>query len=242
MSVFSYDLGKESIGYCVRNGYTVQEMGIDLVDSSHASITERGLSGRRRAIRTRLAHKMRETWFRWFWTEKLGLADLPAEDDRWHKEFSRDGILYNGASIRVAMLQGLTNQDETKTPLEDWQLFKGVWSLIQRRGHDHQVPWMNKGQRSNEDPIKAIEKQLQSKELTAEEKNELKDTSRALSGFTEILNRFNLTDDFRLPCYAEVSMLGLWRIEEADKIQAYLKTSPKKDENLTQNVYKTTQS
>ena len=238
MSVFSYDLGKESIGYCVRNGYTVQEMGIDLVDSSHASITERGLSGRRRAIRTRLAHKMRETWFRWFWTEKLGLADLPAEDDRWHKEFSRDGILYNGASIRVAMLQGLTNQDETKTPLEDWQLFKGIWSLIQRRGYDHQVPWMNKGQRSNEDPIKAIEKQLQSKELTAEEKNELKDTSRALSGFTEILNRFNLTDDFRLPCYAEVSMLGLWRIEEADKIQAYLKTSPKKDENLTQNVYK----
>jgi CRISPR-associated endonuclease Csn1 len=206
MSVFSYDLGKESIGYCVRNGYTVQEMGIDLVDSSHASITERGLSGRRRAIRTRLAHKMRETWFRWFWTEKLGLADLPVEDDRWHKEFSRDGILYNGASIRVAMLQGLTNQDETKTPLEDWQLFKGVWSLIQRRGYGAGVAWGEKEAKEGDD-----------QKLVEDYKKKLTDSQ--------------LVETFHLPAYLETFRLGVWHPISPNTIECTQGASPLKVRN-----------
>jgi CRISPR-associated endonuclease Csn1 len=219
MSVFSYDLGKESIGYCVRDGYTVQEMGIDLVDSNHASITDRGLSGRRRAIRTRLAHKMRETWFRWFWTEKLGLADLPAEDNRWSKEFSRDGILYNGASIRVAILRGVKNPNGRA--LEDWQLFKGVWSLIQRRGYGN-VSWSNQEHQENLDPVEALGQQikelnilLKKEELSQEEKEDikllkkdLKETSDSLQDYIDYIGQ--LEPQYRYPCYVETRLLGLW--------------------------------
>ncbi|MCS6267043.1 MAG: hypothetical protein H2174_05715 [Vampirovibrio sp.] len=204
MSVFSYDLGKESIGYCVRDGYTVQEMGIDLVDSNHASITDRGLSGRRRAIRTRLAHKMRETWFRWFWTEKLGFVDLPAEDNRWSKEFSRDGILYNGASIRVAMLQGVKNPNGRA--LEDWQLFKGIWSLIQRRGYDAGVAWGEKEAKEGDD-----------QKLVEDYKKKLTDSQ--------------LVETFHLPAYLETFRLGVWHPISPNTINCTQGASPLKVRN-----------
>jgi CRISPR-associated endonuclease Csn1 len=204
MSVFSYDLGKESIGYCVRDGYTVQEMGIDLVDANHASITERGLSGRRRAIRTRLAHKMRETWFRWFWTEKLGLTDLRGGDTRWGKEFSKDGMLYNGASIRVAILQGLTNPNGT--PLNDWQLFKGFWSLIQRRGYDAGVAWGEKEAKEGDD-------------------------QKLVEDYKKKLTESQLDDNFHLPAYLETFRLGVWHPISPKMIESTLGASPLKVRN-----------
>jgi CRISPR-associated endonuclease Csn1 len=204
MSVFSYDLGEESIGYCVRDGYTVQEMGIDLVDANHASITERGLSGRRRAIRTRLAHKMRETWFRWFWTEKLGLTDLREGDTRWGKEFSKDGMLYNGASIRVAILQGLTNPNGT--PLNDWQLFKGFWSLIQRRGYDAGVAWGEKEAKEGDD-------------------------QKLVEDYKKKLTESQLDDNFHLPAYLETFRLGVWHPISPKMIESTLGASPLKVRN-----------
>ena len=204
MSVFSYDLGKESIGYCVRDGYTVQEMGIDLVDPNHGSITERGLSGRRRAIRTRLAHKMRETWFRWFWTEKLGLSDLSAGDVRWSKEFSKDGLLYNGASLRVSMLQGVSNPNGS--PLEDWQLFKGVWSLIQRRGYDAYVAW---GEKEVKNP----------------------DDQKLVEDYKKKLTDSQLVETFHLPAYLETFRLGVWHPISPKTIESTLGASPLKVRN-----------
>lgn len=202
MSVFTYDLGKESIGYCVRNGYIVQEMGIDLVDANHASITERGLSSRRRAIRTRLAHKMRETWFRWFWSEKLGLTDLPTGDERWSQEFSHDGCFYNGASIRVAILQGLTNPNGT--PLEGWQLFKGFWSLIQRRGYDEKVAWGEKDKKEDQALVEDYKKKLEASDLA---------------------------EMYHLPAYLETFRLGIWHPVSPKTLEFSLGASPLKVRN-----------
>ena len=59
--IYSFDLGSGSLGICVRDGSNIKYLDSLLIDSEYASIKE--VANRRRQIRTRLAHKARESWW-----------------------------------------------------------------------------------------------------------------------------------------------------------------------------------
>jgi hypothetical protein len=54
-TVFGFDLGKGSIGYCARRGTEIIDLGSMLIPAEHASTQD--IAKRRRAFRTRQAHK-----------------------------------------------------------------------------------------------------------------------------------------------------------------------------------------
>jgi hypothetical protein len=57
-TVFGFDLGKGSIGYCARRGAEIIDLGSMLIPAEHASTQD--IAKRRRTFRTRQAHKKRE--------------------------------------------------------------------------------------------------------------------------------------------------------------------------------------
>lgn len=191
--VFSFDLGSGSIGECVREAEEVKHLSSLLIDSEFASLTL--IRQQRRAFRTRLAHKARESW----WIEiaqKAGL-DIPGRDikkdkfgnyvftadERLLREFPKenDETVYNSALLRIALVQG--------KKLEAWQIFKAVWSAFQHRGYEYNN-WR-------------IEETL-----SEEEKNSEKETKKAAELYNQKLSL--LPEEYRLPCYYEAFKMGLW--------------------------------
>ena len=60
--VFAFDLGKASIGYCVRDGFNINEANSIIIDKDHAETMS--LRDRRRIKKTLDAHHAREKYFR----------------------------------------------------------------------------------------------------------------------------------------------------------------------------------
>ncbi|MGC8846998.1 MAG: hypothetical protein ACP5QY_14250, partial [Candidatus Hydrogenedens sp.] len=145
--IFSFDLGTGSLATCVRNEDKVLFLTVETVPVDFATLKE--ARERRRQIRTRLAHKQREKW----WKRHAQLAGIEVletghldesngryvpPDPRMSREFTENGdtTIYNSLLLRIALLQG--------EKLEGWQIFKAVWSAIQRRGYDINIPWKHK--------------------------------------------------------------------------------------------------
>ena len=132
--VYAFDLGKASIGYCVREDFNILELGSLIINKDHAEvITNRD---RRRVYKTILAHKKREEFFNNLWSE-CGLTLLSKTDKRFTIEFSssNDNTIYNSTLLRIALLQN--------KPLEQWQIYKALHNAIQRRGYDAEIAWTN---------------------------------------------------------------------------------------------------
>src|SRR5574344_1704718 len=138
--VFGFDLGKASIGYCVREDFEIKEAESIIIDKDHAEIISN--RDRRRVAKTLEAHKKREEFLKKIWHD-CGLNILEKEDSKFKKEFSKDNILYNSCLLRIALLQ---NQK-----LEDWQIYKAIHSAIQRRGYDGNLPWANANTKNADD-------------------------------------------------------------------------------------------
>lgn len=132
--VFAFDLGKASIGYCVREDLKILEAGSLIINKDHAEcISNRD---RRRVQKTLLAHKKRESFFNKLW-QNCDLNILNKDDKRFSTEFGKknDSTIYNSTLLRIALIQN--------KPLEEWQIYKALHNAIQRRGYDSKLPWAN---------------------------------------------------------------------------------------------------
>ena len=132
--VFAFDLGKASIGYCVREDLKILEAGSLIINKDHAEcISNRD---RRRVQKTLLAHKKRESFFNNLW-QNCDLNILNKDDKKFSTEFGKknDSTIYNSTLLRIALIQN--------KPLEEWQIYKALHNAIQRRGYDSKLPWAN---------------------------------------------------------------------------------------------------
>ncbi|MEI8388873.1 MAG: hypothetical protein WCG23_03200, partial [bacterium] len=75
--VFGFDLGKASIGICVRVGHEIKQLKSMLINPEYADVSEN--RKRRRAKLTRDAHKSREKYLKTIW-EKANLSPLENND------------------------------------------------------------------------------------------------------------------------------------------------------------------
>ena len=144
--VFAFDMGKASIGYCVREGFEIKDLGSLIIDKDHSSVADN--RARRRVYRTLKSHRAREQWFKNLWKEK-GLTLLEETDEKFKREFAQNGddTIYNSAILRCALIQG--------KKLEEWQIYKALHSAFQRRGYDSKIAWAtSEDDKENEEAIK----------------------------------------------------------------------------------------
>ena len=133
--VFAFDLGKASVGYCVREDFNIKTVGSIIIDKDHAEISTN--RDRKRAKKTIEAHKAREQFFKKLW-QNAGLETLDKEDERFKKEFGnkKDKNIYTSCLLRIALLQN--------KKLEQWQIYKALFNAFQRRGYDAiNLAWAN---------------------------------------------------------------------------------------------------
>ena len=132
--VFAFDLGKASIGYCVREGLEIKKAESLIIEAEHAEIVSRRAI--RRIQKTNDAHRKREEFLNKLWINS-GLKILEQTDARFKKEFpaKNEDIIYTSCLLRIALLQN--------RKLEDWQIYKALHDVIQRRGYDAKVDWYN---------------------------------------------------------------------------------------------------
>lgn len=205
--IFSFDLGSGSIGECVREGEEVKHLNSLLIDSDFASLDS--IRTQRRAFRTRLAHKARESW----WIQIAQKAGLPIPatdikkdkfgnyvfnaDEKMLREFpqANDETIYNSALLRIALIEG--------KKLEGWQIFKAVWSAFQHRGYETNN-WRDE-------------------ELSEEEKKAEKEEQDAKKRYEDKL--LTLPEGCRFPCYYEAYKMGLWNPQTKQTLNR-LKSAP----------------
>ena len=216
-TIWSFDLGKASIGEAVRDTQTndfLHKASL-LIPAEFASTKD--ARDRRRMFRTRQAHKAREAWLDAVWRavgqEPLGKREVwknpetkkwelkhPA-DQRLEREFPAKGdtTCYTSCLLRIKLLRG--------EKLEPWQIYKALHSAIQRRGYGR-VPWAareaKRGEKSEDEIVSALLKKDESK-LSEEEKV----YRRAVEGWPQF--KQDVPDAaFHFPCYYDATKMGLW--------------------------------
>lgn len=204
--VFAFDLGSGSLGECVREGDKITYLHSLLLDADFASIKNQRIQ--RRGYRTRLAHQARERWWQKI-AQAVGLEVLATQqptfdnptlkpDERMLREFAQPGdeTLYTSCLLRMALIQG--------KPLASWQVYKAVWSALQHRGYDTNLPWKS--------DIVRIQKKINAGEpLTAREQKIWEDEKQDMSSASLYLKAISAwPEGYRLPCYYEAYKLGLW--------------------------------
>jgi CRISPR-associated endonuclease Csn1 len=225
-SIWSFDLGKASIGEAVRDiksNRFVHRASL-LIPFDFASTKE--AAKRRRMWRTRLAHKAHELWLKKVWSA-AGLEILPtrevrknpnsrkwelnhSSDYRMEREFAprnkkpgRDGapadetICYTSCLLRIKLLRG--------ERLEAWQIYKALHSAIQKRGYGR-VPWAAREKKRSGKSEEEIETEL------AKQDPNYRAAVEAWPKFKE-----TVTDKaFHFPCYYDAWKMGLWFPDQAD--------------------------
>ena len=218
-TIWSFDLGIASIGEAVRNlsdNSFPHKASFLLPEEFGETKTARS---RRRMKRTRDAHKARESWLNAVW-EAAGMEILtgrqvtflngkwsPASESQKQKdyrsllqrEFPRKGesICYNSALLRIKLLRG--------EKLEPWQIYKALWSSIQKRGYGL-VPWANRELGKKELTLEEAEK------LQKKQDDELAKKDPAYRHTLEAWPMFKreVPKDFHFPCYYDAFKMGLW--------------------------------
>ncbi len=189
--VFAFDVGKASLGICCREGNHILGLQSLLIPAEYGATAD--FRSRRRAYRTRQAHKKREEWLCRVWIE-AGLTPLNHDDKRLKSEFPKRGEekIYNSALLRIALLQ--------ERPLEEWQIFKALWAAIQRRGYDKDCDW---NFRNEEEALS----------------EDSKENLESVGKYQEALYyHMNSQAEYLFPCYLEATLMGLWHWEQPDKL------------------------
>lgn len=142
--VFAFDLGKTSIGYCVREGNEIKEANSIIIEAEHSDISS--LRERKHIYRTLISHRKREEYFNKLWLD-CGLEVLDKTDKHFTKEFAgkNNSMIYTSCLLRIALLQ---NQK-----LENWQIYKALHNAFQRRGYDPNIIW--KTSQTDEEKVNA---------------------------------------------------------------------------------------
>ncbi len=144
--IFAFDMGKASIGYCVREDNEIKDLGSVIIEKDHSAVEDN--RNRRRTAKTLEAHRKREEWFARLWNN-AGLNVLDCTDEKFKKEFASkdEDTIYNSTILRCALIQGKT--------LEEWQIYKALHNAIQRRGYDTELAWANStDDKENEEAVK----------------------------------------------------------------------------------------
>ncbi|MBM4253693.1 MAG: hypothetical protein FJ146_17130 [Deltaproteobacteria bacterium] len=195
--VFGFDLGTGSMAGVIRQGLEViYAKSFHIKDPEFASTKNSSL--KRRAARTRMAHRAREFW----WNEQAKFAGLEtlkeftrsphgdirvvSVDDRLKREFPAKGedVVYTSCLLRLMLVEGRVNE------LDSWQIYKAVHSAIQKRGYDRDIPWKN------------------SEDARSKDKDE--DEDSRIASFLDHLEELGIPEAYRLPCYYEAFRMGLW--------------------------------
>ncbi|HOX59254.1 MAG TPA: HNH endonuclease domain-containing protein [Candidatus Paceibacterota bacterium] len=215
-TIWAFDLGKGSLGEAVRRGTEFLHKASLLLPAEFAET--RTAASRRRMWRTRLAHRAREGWLDAVWT-RAGLQPLqkrtswlnpdtqkwelklPA-DYRLEREFAprlgeptNDGapcdeagarLCYTSCLLRIKLLRG--------EKLEPWQIYKALWSAIQRRGYDPDIPWKTREERRSRQP----------------EDDEAGTLSRMQEFERHLAEMAPDQPQYRRRCYFDAWKMGLW--------------------------------
>ena len=212
-TIWSFDLGKASIGEAVR----------DLKDDSfpHAEsllipfefAETQSAASRRRMWRTRIAHHAREDWLAGIvclagfeplrgrrmektaegWRQAPESAEEKKRRAMLEREFPAKGdeTRYNSAALRILLLEG-------KTKLEEWQIYKALRSGIQKRGYGR-VPWSNREEKRGGKSEEEIEKEMAKKDPGYR---------AAIEAWPKFKQQ--VPAEFHSPCYYDASHMGLW--------------------------------
>lgn len=228
LPIFAFDVGKGSLGICVRQGLEILELDSKLVDATYPCITAngRGLTSRVRMARTRQFHKARLTWLKRQW-EQTGLTALAPNSPAWSVEYQA-GKYASGVLLRCALLMGKTAHPDG-TPFTDADLFKALYSAVRKRGYGDVVWKTTSNKPKNEEKIKKKES-----ELTQEEKDEKANKERSASYLKEMATY--TTEHYFHPCFMEAARLGLWDMGAPTVLQELLENKagfePIRGENL----------
>lgn len=221
-TVFAFDVGKGSLGICVRHGLKIKVLDSKLVDATYPCITAngRGLTNRVRMARTRRFHKARLAWLKRQW-EQAGLTALAANSPAWSVEYQADKYA-SGILLRCALLMGKTTHPDG-TPFTDADLFKALYSAVRKRGYGD-VVWKTTSDKPKDTEKKdknEKDEEKENKERSALYQNQLED--RTIEGY-------------RHPCFMEAARLGLWHkanpTELAVKLENKEGFEPIRGENL----------
>ncbi len=222
-TIFSFDLGTGSLATCVREGEQIPYINVEYLPGEFGTLNER--RSRIRQIRTRIAHKQREEWWKKH-AKEAGIEVLEtghldengnfiSPDPRMSCEFSKDNdsIIYNSLLLRIALLQG--------KQLEGWQIFKAIWNAIQRRGYDAELPWKHKTEyrKQNEDETEETEERVTRKRKTKKEnddkENDEEKVKQAVENYKlKLKENFGDKEEYFYPSYLEATILGIWSPDE----------------------------
>lgn len=214
-TIWSFDLGKASIGEAVRDTATNGFLHVAslLIPAEFASTKE--AANRRRMFRTRQAHKAREAWLDEVWrsagqeplrkrtvwknpeTKKWELKH-PA-DEKLEREFPAKGdkTCHTSCLLRIKLLRG--------EKLEPWQIYKALHSAIQRRGYDPKIPWKAKESRRRKQ---------------GEDDAEEAGTRARMEHYTvELKAMFPTREDCQFPCYFDAVKMGLCSPKQPDDLR-----------------------
>ncbi len=219
-TIWSFDLGKASIGEAVRYvtdkandplNHTFPHKESLLLPEDFAET--RTAASHRRMMRTREAHKAREAWLDAVWCA-AGLAPLVGRrvekrEGKWQpvaetpeqeterkekleREFPKKGDVacYNSALLRIKLLRG--------EKLEPWQIYKALHSAIQKRGYGR-VPWAAREEKRSGKTEEEMDKELAKKDPI------YKAAVEAWPAFKR-----GLEECFHFPCYFDAAKMKLW--------------------------------
>ncbi len=227
-SIWSFDLGKASIGEAVRDiksNRFVHKASL-LIPFDFASTKE--AAKRRRMERTRDAHKAREQWLKAVWnaaglkplqtrkpgknpqTDKWDPKQVQVADYRMEREFaprterpSYDGAPADETICYTSCLLRIKLLRGEK--LESWQIYKALHSAIQKRGYGR-VPWAAREEKRSGKSELEIEKEL------AKQDPGYKAAIEAWDKFKEAV----ADKAFHFPCYYDGWKWGLWASDQPD--------------------------
>ena len=220
-TVWSFDLGKASIGEAVRDTKSNEMLHKESLLIPEDFASTKAATSRRRMWRTRNAHKAREDWLDKVWRE-VGLEPLqkrqvgpnpqtgkwelkhPA-DARLEREFPKkgDNTCYTSCLLRIQLLRG--------EKLEPWQIYKALHSAIQRRGYDPDIPWKSKASEDNRNSL---------------QDDEEGPTRERMNAFVEELKKMSPCEAFQMPCYFDAWKMGLWNPSTPDVMRLRIDCTP----------------
>lgn len=228
-TVFGFDLGKGSIGYCARQGARILDLGSMLIPPEHGNTQD--LAKRRRAFRTRQAHKKRELWLNKIWSE-AGLKPLlefytedesankqnslkksnkqrsirvKTADERLKIEYSPKSskLIYNSALLRVALMNYSKNPEQDLTTLIQGKPLE-EWQIYKalHAAIQHRG-YMHSDYKDHE------AKNVDNIEEAAEDLKDAKENYEAVEGYKKELNEILPNTNMHYPCYFEALLQGL---------------------------------
>jgi len=212
-TIWSFDLGKASIGEAVRDLKDDSFPHAESLLIPHEFAETQSAASRRRMWRTRIAHHAREDWLasivRIAGFEPLRGRQMEKTAEGWRqvpesaeekkrramleREFPAKGdeTQYNSAALRILLLEG-------KAKLEEWQIYKALRSAIQKRGYGR-VPWSNREEKRGGKSEAEIEKEMATKDPSYR---------AAIEAWPKF--KQETPPDFHSPCYYDASHMGLW--------------------------------